>query len=279
MGWILIFSLSFLFLGCEDIETQLGIEKNNEKTLSWFEPKEGDSWFMQMEGSTIRKDVEIHFLNLFNISEATIVSLQKSGSKVICQFSAGVYDNKNSYDNRLFPKMAVGNLVSANNLGRYWIDINNKDIQSIMEKRVVFASEKGCDGISITDSNLDRKITGFYTSYLDQIDFNKNLIEIAHQNELSIGFKNVLYQIRDISENIDFVTSENCYLLDECYQYEQFTKLDKPLFNIEFNIDNLYEDKVKLENLCLTSKAYNVETILFDDILDGTYKYSCENNF
>jgi hypothetical protein len=266
-----ILAISLFLISCDEIENELDIEKGSD-TKSVANISEGTTWSIQTHGVLVKRDVELSIIDLFNYSFFEIRSLKDANISPICQFSIGTYSNSNPFDNHDFPEVGVGNPISN---GKYWVDITNETIKNIMVSRLEYAVEKGCVGVNLIDANNHKEDTGFSTTYAEQIGFNTFLSNEAHKLGLSVGFLDIDDHILSISKNVDFLTSSSCYIKDSCYKYESFTKQDKAVFNIEYN-PLYFTDSSALEDLCLNSKAYDIETIVFEkEDFNGTYSYIC----
>ncbi len=272
MKKIFLGSAVILFMSGCNLENELDIEEGTE-TLSWFKPSMENSWRIQENGVLNNKNSDIQIIDLFKYNQSDIYDLKQRGSKVICSFSAGEFNSKINLDANKFPAIAVGNIKSDN---ISWIDINDPIVKEIMLSRIDYAKSSSCDGVRIKNADLYNDInTGFNISIMNQISFNLALIEKAHKIGLSIGFNNVNEQIENLKNSADFLTSEECHINDICNKYETFTKLQKPVYNIEYN--EIYStSNEELNKLCLTSKAFDVQTVVTSVDLNGSYKYICE---
>ncbi len=272
----LVSSVLVIYNGC-NIENELDINEANS-SVTWYQPKIGETWRIQENKYLTDKNSSLFFIDMFKYSLEDIYSLKLRGSKVICSFSAGEFDSKNNFDAHKFPATGVGNF-RENEADVRWIDINNATIKTIMLERIDYAKNKNCDGVRLRDVDLynhDNEV-GFKTSMMSQVAFNVDMIKKAHSIGLTIGFNNVNEQIANLKSGSDFLTSEECYLNNNCFKYEDFTKLNKPVFNIEYN--SIYSnDAETLEDMCIYSKAFDIQTIVSNlDDLNGSYKFNCND--
>ena len=99
------------------------------------------------------------------------------------------------------------------------------------------ALQKGCDGVE--PDNVDGYLndSGFELTVRDQLAFNKFIANEAHKRGLSVGLKNDLEQIDDLVGDFDWALNEQCFEYDECDYLTPFIKANKPVFNIEYNLE------------------------------------------
>ena len=120
----------------------------------WYQPTVGIKWQWQLRDVVNPNyDVELYDIDLFDSSEVLIRSLQSSGKKVICYFSAGSYENWRS-DIAFFNESDRGNSLDGWP-DEQWLDIRSEDVADIMRARLVLAKQKGCDGVE--PDNVDGK--------------------------------------------------------------------------------------------------------------------------
>lgn len=176
-------------------------------------------------------------VDLFDTSKSTIANLASSHI-VICYFSAGSYESWRS-DANTFPSSVKG--VEMDGWDETWLDIRNlQGLQPIMSKRIALAKSKGCHGVE--PDNVDcwsnKCVSGVKagdnTMYNAQIVYNKWLAAEAHKNDLSIGLKNDLDQIKDLINDFDWAINEQCFAYDECDSLNSFIQQGKAVFTVEY---------------------------------------------
>jgi len=208
-------------------------------------------------------NVNVYDVDLFDTPIDTIDKLHKEGRKVICYFSAGSYEDWRE-DKNEFPQNAIGKKMTGWN--EKWIDIRNPKIKEIMQKRLDLAKNKGCDGVDADNVNGYINDTGFNLTYNDQLRYNIFLAYEAHKRNLSIGLKNDMKQINDLSMYFDFAINEQCHKYHECNLLLPFIAQNKAVFNIEYTNDN---------SICEESNKLQIQTIFLPKNLDGSFRNSC----
>jgi hypothetical protein len=208
-------------------------------------------------------DVNLYDIDLFDTPTDTIDELHKEGRKVICYFSAGSYEDWRE-DKNEFPQEAIGKKMA--DWDENWLDIRNKKVREIMKKRLDLAKIKGCDGVDADNVDGYTNDTGFNLTYQDQLKYNIFLAYEAHKRGLSIGLKNDLNQINDLSMYFDFAINEQCYEYNECNLLTPFVLQNKPVFNIEYTED---------DSICDQSDKLQIQTIFLPKNLDGSFRNSC----
>lgn len=198
-------------------------------------PKPFTTWQWQLTGAidtSVKADM--FDIDLFDVSADTIKTLQQKGSKVICYFSAGSYENWRP-DAADFPASVLG----KNNgwAGEKWLDIRNiTALRPIMEARMDLAVEKGCDGVEPDNVDGYTNSTNFPLTGADQIKYNKFIAEIAHARGLSVGLKNDVDQSTELEPYFDWNLNEQCFQYNECDTLKAFTDAGKAVFNTEYSL-------------------------------------------
>ncbi|ORX78289.1 hypothetical protein BCR32DRAFT_295136 [Anaeromyces robustus] len=212
-----------------------------------------------------------------------INGLHKLGKKVICYFSGGTIENfRDDYDDFMAVEGLVRNVYDDWPEER-WLDYRVEGIKPLIRNRMKIAVNKNCDAIEV--DNLDgyqMKEVQKWSNPLkktDAIKYAKWLAETAHELGLSIGLKNVVGIIDDVSSYYDFAINENCILFDECYRYKNFLKQGKAVFGVTYN--GLEEHK---EALCKNLNGLPISMIIKegkklvqDNIIFDGKKYCGEN--
>jgi hypothetical protein len=235
---------------------------NNSKNKSWFKPKPGISWQLQLDGKLNTKyNVSLYDIDLFDTPKETIKQLHKRGIKVICYFSAGTYEDWRN-DSEQFPKDVIGNKLE-NWEDENWLDIRKiNELAPIMEERMNLAVKKGCDGIDPDNVDGYTNPTGFNLSYEDQLKYNIWLANQAHKRGLAIGLKNDLNQINDLVNYYDFAVNEQCFYYNECDKLLPFIKEDKAVLGVEYELNK--------SQFCNKAKEMNFSWLKMNYELNGT---------
>jgi hypothetical protein len=90
-------------------------------------------------------DVDIWDLDLFYHSKKEFDDLKRMGKKVICYFSAGTSEDWRA-DFKEFRTQDQGAKLPLWP-GEKWLDIRRPEVWKVMQKRIKFAHEQGCDAI------------------------------------------------------------------------------------------------------------------------------------
>lgn len=205
-------------------------------TTGIWKPKPFTTWQWQLTGTidtTVSADM--FDIDLYDASQATIATIQKKGSKVICYFSAGSYEDWRS-DAKSFPATVLG----SNNgwPGEKWLDIRNiTALAPIMGARLDLAVQKGCDGVEPDNIDGYTNSTGFPLTAANQITYNKWLAEAAHARGLSIGLKNDIDQVVQLEPYFDWALNEQCHQYKECDTLLPFIKKGKAVFITEYSLN------------------------------------------
>lgn len=202
-----------------------------------WRPATSDTWQIQFSGdldTTIEAD--IYVVDGFEIMPEEIESLHQDERKVICYLNAGAWEDWRP-DASGYPTEVLGEVMEGWP-GERWLDIRQLGLLApLIEARMDMCQSKGCDGIDPDNVHGYTQFTGFELSYNDQIRFNQFLAEAAHERGMSIGLKNDLEQIDDLVGDFDWALNEQCFEYDECDYLTPFIKANKPVFNIEYNLE------------------------------------------
>jgi hypothetical protein len=222
-------------------------------------------WQIQLQDEIVTSiDAKMFIVDLFDVPENIISQIHANGSKVICHFSAGSYENWRP-DASSFPPEILGNTIDGWS-GEKWIDIRQMDvIGPIIQNRMTLADQKGCDGIAPARVNGYLASTGFNIIFQDQIDYNIWLSTESHSKGMSIGLKNDLGQTNQLLPYFDWALNEKCMQYSECEQLLFFINSAKAVFEIE------YEGTP--DDLCHNLNALNFDGLIKDYNLGSWYDY------
>jgi hypothetical protein len=199
-------------------------------------------------------DLDLEYINL-----SIIKYLHKHNKLVICYFSAGTYEEFRPYADR-FPKEIIGNKLESWK-DESWLNIRDYDkFKDIISSLLTSAKEKGCDGVEADNVDAFINHNGFNLSYNDQLRYNLWLSEQAHKLGLAIGLKNDIEQIKDLVKYFDFAINEQCFQYDECTNLMEFTKRNKAVFGVEYNLGTKeFCSKAKQLNFSFYTANYNLD--------------------
>mgnify|MGYP003742118579 FL=1 len=237
----------------------------------WYRPAVDVNAQVQLQGTpNISYDVELYVLDLFDTDSAVIDALHADGRKMICYFSAGTFENWRDDAGR-FTATDKGRRL-GNWPGERWLDIRSQNVRAIMADRLDLAVQRGCDGVDPDNVDGYANRTGLPLTYQDQIDYNTWLAEQAHQRGLAISLKNDLGQINDLVAHFDFAINESCHEWDECELLMPFIEAGKPVVHINY----LYaDDPIGRAELCLYTQSLGFRTLTLPQMLDGSFRHSC----
>lgn len=117
---------------------------------------------------TVKPDVAIWDLDLYDNDKETFAALHKAGKHVICYFSAGSWENWRD-DQKSFKKEDLGKALDGWP-GEKWLNVKSQSVRNIMKKRIKLAADKGCDAID--PDNVDGYVSFFFAANLN---FNSHL--------------------------------------------------------------------------------------------------------
>jgi hypothetical protein len=241
---------------------------------NWYRPGVGTTWQWQLLGTVnTAYSVDVYDIDLFDVSASTIASLQATGKRVICYFSAGSFEDFRSDASR-FPQEVLGNTLEGFADER-WLDIRSSNVLDIMSDRLSIAVQKGCDGVE--PDNVDGYVnnSGFDLTAADQLAFNRRIANAAHERGLAVALKNDLDQILDLIAYFDLSVNEQCHEFDECSLLQPFVTGGKPVFNAEYD-SRFVSDAAVRDAMCATARADNLRTLVLPLDLDDSFRFSCD---
>ncbi len=251
------------------LSLEYGLESNNPI----FIPELSSTLHWQLQGTiNSNYNIDIYDIDLFDSSKSLINQLQNSGKKVICYFSGGSYENWRADANQ-FSESDLGKALDGWQ-GERWLDIRSSNVKKIMQARLDFAKQKGCDGVEPDNMDGYTNDNGVGLTANDQLDFNRFIATQAHTRSLSVGLKNSLDQINELVNNFDFAVNEQCHEYNECDALMPFINQGKAVFNVEYK-ESYVNDKASREALCLDAKNRKFTTLVLPLSLDDSFRLSC----
>lgn len=225
-------------------------------------PAPGTSFQIQYAGTLDPKlNVKMYDVDAYDTSAATIAAIKAKGTKVICYFSAGSYENFRS-DKASFPASVLGKVMDGWPDER-WLDIRQLTVlRGIMGKRMDVAASKGCDGVDPDNMDGYTNSTGFPLTAQDQLNYNKMIAQEAHNRNLSVGLKNDVDQVKALAPYFDWAMNEQCNQYKECGVYSAFTGLNKAVFGMEYKLDPaVFCPKANAANLDFLKKRLSLDAM------------------
>ena len=239
--------------------------------LGWASLPVGSSWQWQLQGElNTAYSVDFYDVDLFDTPVETISELQQQGSKVICYFSAGSYEEWRD-DAGDFPLSALGATLDGWP-GERWLDIRSELVWEVMASRLDVAMEKGCDVVEPDNIDGYSNESGFTLRSADQLAYNQYLATQAHLRGLAIGLKNDLDQVESLVGFFDFALNEQCHEYDECDLLAPFVTAGKAVFIAEY--DDFYRGQ-GFSALCESSDKAGFSTLVLPLDLDDSFRLDC----
>ncbi|MEK7184477.1 MAG: endo alpha-1,4 polygalactosaminidase [Patescibacteria group bacterium] len=233
----------------------------------------GTSWQLQLSGTVdptildgILNPKKMIDLDLIETPQATIDAIRAKNIVVICYFNAGGSENfRSDYDR--FPASVQGKGLDMWP-GEFWLDVRQVEVlRPIMQSRMDLAVEKKCDGVDPDNVDGYTNDTGFPLAAADQLAYNKMLANEAHARGLSIGLKNDIDQIPELSHDFDWALNEQCFEFNECEIYSHFTSKNKAVFGVEYEGD--------IKDFCPKANAANLDWLKKELALDARPRTAC----
>lgn len=200
---------------------------------SIWSPQPGLTWNMQfIDTPDTNTFYDVWDIDLFDTSVSTISTLQAKGSKVICYFSGGSYENWRS-DASNFQPADLG-LDMSGWPGEKWINVASDNVRAIMLKRLDLAVSKGCDGVDPDNMDAYNNKNGLGLTQQDAIDYVTFLSQAAHSRNLAISLKNAGEIVPSVVDLVQYSVNEACAQYSECKIWQAFINAGKPVFHVEY---------------------------------------------
>ncbi|ORX34622.1 hypothetical protein BCR36DRAFT_314168 [Piromyces finnis] len=226
------------YLLSSSIIVSLLLLKNAE--ARWM-PPQGATWNYVLEGKVDLSKEPAEIVDIDYKTESSIITnIHNANKKVICYFSGGTLEDFRSDKSKFYE---ISNLVRNEYeewAGENWLDIRKEGLKPLIKNRMQEAITKKCDALEV--DNLDGWQQDEVKSWSnpltkeDTIKFAKWLGQTAHDMGISIGLKNALFMIDDVSDYFDFAINESCATLKnpECHLYKNFLNKGKAVFGISY---------------------------------------------
>lgn len=225
--------------------SDLATSPNVSNQTNWWKPVKETTWDYRLQSvpKSTNTSIEVYDIDLFDSSVSTIKLLQQKGHKVVCYFSAGSFEDWRP-DKSKFDDEDLGEPLDGWK-GEKWLNIKSTSVKNIMIDRIQLAVNKSCDGID--PDNLDGydNDTGLNLTKQDSIDYVAFLSNAAHSKNISVGLKNCGDIVNQVISHVDWVVQEQCIEYEECDKYYPFIKNNKPVFNVEYPVD---DDQVSINS-------------------------------
>jgi hypothetical protein len=173
--------------------------------------------------------------NNTTLNTAAVNAIHAMGARAICYVDAGTWENWRA-DAGQFPASVLG----KNNgwPGEKWLDIRQTSILlPLMEARVQGCVAAGFDGVEWDNVDGYSNKTNFPLTASDQITYDADLANLAHQYGLSVALKNDVGQLSGLAPYFDYAINEQCQQYKECTGYTvNFINVGKAVFQVEYKL-------------------------------------------
>lgn len=249
----------------------------NRATTMW-KPAPGLTWTYQLSlvptASQLLnpKEFDVWNIDLFDTPTASIKTIQAAGSKVICYFSAGTFEEWRSDASKF--KAADKGVAMEDWEGETWINTASSNVRSIMASRLDLAVSKGCNAVDPDNMDGYDHNTGFSLTQDTATNYVQYLASEASKRGLSIGLKNSLDIIPRVLNSVQFAVNEQCAQYNECETLKPFTDANKPVFHVEYpkgdSVNNNKNVSTKQSNaVCACKSKWNFSPIIKNSNLNS----------
>ena len=238
----------------------------------WLRPAMDTSWQWQLLGAVNTGcDVDLYDIDLFDSGDSLVGGLQQEGRGVICYFSGGSSEDWRA-DFGDFDDSDMGRTLGGW-AGENWLDIRSQNVWEIMTARLDRAVALGCDGVEPDNMDGYTNNTGFDLTADDQLAFNRNLANAAHERGLAVLLKNDGGQAQELVDYFDASLNEECHAFDECQELRPFQDDGKPIFNAEYPSG---DEEDLADEVCPVSRSEDIRTLILPLDLDDSFRIDCD---
>jgi hypothetical protein len=239
----------------------------------WVRPAVDVTWQWQLDGPiNTTYDVALYDTDLWETPDATIQQFHDAGRTVICYFSAGSGDeDRPDYDR--FEPADLGRPLDGFPSER-WLDVRSANVFTIMLDRLDLAVARGCDGVEPDNVDGYTNDPGFNFTATDQLAFNRNLANAAHERGLAVLLKNGGDQAAELVDYYDGELNEECNAFEECDQLRPFTQTGKPVLNVEY-VGSRAAAEALAQSVCPVANAAGLRTLIMPEDLDDAFRVAC----
>ncbi|KAH8699988.1 glycoside hydrolase superfamily [Ilyonectria robusta] len=264
-----------------------GDNNNDNNNTGIWQPDVGASWQIILkypikleDDSTdgLAPNVSIWDLDVYDNDITIFQALTAADKKIICYFSAGSWEDwRDDADD--FDKADLGKGLDGW-AGEKWLNVSSPAVRKIMQKRIKYAADKGCNAIDPDNVDGYQNDNGLNLTEADTVSFVKFLSEEAAQYNMSTGLKNAGGIIDKVIDYVHFSVNEQCIEYSECETFSKFIDANKPVFNIEYPSKAPKVSSSAKSTICATSgdaKGSNkFSKVIKKMILDGWVEYCGE---
>ena len=177
-------------------------------------------------------DVDLYSPDGVHPNTNSVAAIHATGAHAVCYVDAGTWENFRP-DAGKYPASVKGRPNGWP--GERWLDIRATGVLlPIITARVDKCAAAGFDAVEFDNVDGYANNTGFPLTATEQLNFNNALAGIAHHDNLSVGLKNDLGQLSQLSSSFDFAINEQCAQFHECAVYNPWTSAGKVVFEVEY---------------------------------------------
>lgn len=157
---------------------------------TWF-PTSPTSWQIELAHPLTNTtfDALVYDIDIFDTNPNTMTTLHNQSRKVICDFSAGSFENWRPDAAFFNNKIDLGKPLDGW-AGVWWLNINSPNVGNIGLTRLDLAATEGCNGIDPDNVNGYDNDNGFGLTQADAVVYVNFLADAAHSRGLAVGLKN-----------------------------------------------------------------------------------------
>jgi len=185
-------------------------------------------------------------------------------------------DRKSDYADYVKAGVALSGRESR--WGNEYIDIRKKNkLGPLIRNRMKRAVKYGCDGVEVDSLGVYTHVPDIITKD-DSLSFAKFVAEIGHNEGIAVGLKNVPSLAKSLASTFEFAVNESCAEYNECINYTEFTRLNKPVFIVHYKERGNSLSGSSLKKLIEKQSGHRFTCVLSDNkkLQQSVTNYDCD---
>ncbi len=177
-------------------------------------------------------DIDLYDADGVTPAADAVAAVHAQGARAVCYVDAGTWEDWRP-DAGAYPVAVRGR---GNGWpGERWIDIRRLDVLvPIIAARVQRCVTAGFDAVEFDNMDGASNHSGFPVSQAQQIEFNRAMAGVAHDNGLAVGLKNDVAQLTQLEPWFEFAVNEQCQQYNECGGYDAWIARAKAVVQVEY---------------------------------------------
>ncbi len=219
----------------------------------------GISFDLTSDNSVYLESAEVLILDAFETTQGDISTFKSGNKKVIALVSVGIWENWRT-DASFFPAVLLGGDADAYGAEKY-LDIRNQALLlPLMQNRLNMIKDKGFEGVAFDDMSTYESTSGFPLTIQDEINYCRQILNLAHSLGLSCGQVDALGLVQELSDEFNWLLVQRAFEYNEAQSTSPYISQGKAVFAIEYN--DIFSETEFYSNVCPLASTLQITAIL-----------------